>query len=58
MAMKIETQNNNMGACCFYHAQGCILTAIHRFAYRELPEETQLIWHKPIGECNVPGTTI
>lgn len=46
LAMKIETQNNNVAACRFYQAQGCILKTINRFAYSELPDETQLIWYK------------
>lgn len=48
-AMKIETQNNNVAACCFYVSQGCILKAIIRFAYSDFPDETQLIWYKPIS---------
>jgi hypothetical protein len=26
--------------------KGCVLGAIHRFAYPELPNETQLLWYK------------
>ena len=40
----IETQNVNVPACRFYAAQGCTLGAIDRYAYADLPEETQLIW--------------
>jgi len=47
-AMKIETQNNNVGACRFYVRQGCVLRTISRFAYIEFPEEVQLVWHKEI----------
>jgi GNAT superfamily N-acetyltransferase len=47
-AMNIETQNNNVPACRFYTRQGCVLRSIKRFAYPELPEEVQLIWHKEI----------
>lgn len=39
-----ETQNINVPACRFYAAQGCILRSMDRFAYAELPDETQLIW--------------
>ncbi len=45
---KIETQNINVSACRFYLRQGCELGAINRYAYRELPQEVQLIWYKPI----------
>lgn len=44
--LKIETQNVNVAACRFYAKQGCTLGAIHRFAYPDLPEETQLLWYK------------
>ncbi len=46
--MKIETQNNNVTACRFYQAQGCILQRITRFAYPMFPDETQLIWYLPL----------
>jgi ribosomal protein S18 acetylase RimI-like enzyme len=46
--LKIETQNNNASACKFYAKQGCELGAINIHAYRELPDETQLIWYKRI----------
>ncbi|HNY12900.1 MAG TPA: GNAT family N-acetyltransferase [Candidatus Wallbacteria bacterium] len=48
--LKIETQNNNVSACKFYARQGCELGAINRHAYKELPDEAQLIWYKFIGE--------
>jgi ribosomal protein S18 acetylase RimI-like enzyme len=44
--LKIETQNINVPACRFYARQGCVLGAINRFAYRELPDEVQLLWYK------------
>lgn len=44
--LKIETQNINVGACRFYARQGCVLGAINRFAYNELPNEVQLLWYK------------
>jgi len=46
--LKIETQNNNVSACKFYAGQGCELGAINRYAYPELPDETQMIWYKNI----------
>ena len=44
--MKIETQNINLPACRFYARQGCVLGAIHRFAYPDLPHEVQLLWYR------------
>lgn len=44
--LKIETQNINVVACKFYAAQGCTLGGLNRFAYREFPDETQLLWYK------------
>jgi GNAT superfamily N-acetyltransferase len=46
--LKIETQNTNVRACRFYERPGCQLRAIHRAAYRELPEEIQLLWYKDL----------
>ena len=46
--LKIETQNINVPACRFYAKQGCVLGAIHRFAYPELPNEAQLLWYKDL----------
>jgi GNAT superfamily N-acetyltransferase len=46
--LKVETQNVNVPACRFYAKQGCMLGAIHRFAYPELPDETQLLWYKDL----------
>lgn len=46
--LKIETQNTNASACKFYAKQGCELGAVNIHAYRELPDETQLIWYKRI----------
>ena len=42
--MKVETRNINLPACLFYQRQGCHLGAINRFACRDYPGETQLIW--------------
>ena len=46
--LKIETQNINVAACRFYQKMGCTLGAIDRFAYPELPAETQLLWWKAL----------
>ena len=46
--LKIETQNINVPACRFYLRQGCVLGGINRFAYREFPEEVQLLWYKDL----------
>jgi GNAT superfamily N-acetyltransferase len=46
--LKIETQNTNVPACRFYERRGCDLRAFHRAAYRELPEEIQLLWYKDL----------
>lgn len=44
--LKVETQNVNVDACRFYARRGCVLGAVHRFAYPTLPDETQLLWYK------------
>ena len=46
--LKVETQNINVPACRFYATQGCVLGAIHRFAYPEFPNEAQLLWYKDL----------
>jgi len=46
--LKIETQNINVPACRFYARRGCVLGAINRFAYRDLPDEVQLLWYKTL----------
>jgi GNAT superfamily N-acetyltransferase len=43
---KIETQDINAPTCKFYAAMDCELRAIHRDAYHDLPEDTQLLWYK------------
>lgn len=48
--LKVETQNINVAACRFYARQGCVLTAVDRYAYPELPEEIQLLWYKALSE--------
>jgi GNAT superfamily N-acetyltransferase len=47
--LKVETQNINVPACRFYAKQGCVLGAIHRFAYPNFPNETQLLWYKDLA---------
>ena len=46
--LKVETQNINVPACRFYAREGCILGAIHRFAYKDFPNEVQLLWYKQL----------
>jgi ribosomal protein S18 acetylase RimI-like enzyme len=46
--LKVETQNTNVPACRFYARQGCSLGTINRFAYRDLPDEAQLLWYKDL----------
>ena len=46
--LKIETQNVNVPACRFYARQGCVLGAIHRFAYPDLPDEAKLLWYRDL----------
>ncbi|MEO0373298.1 MAG: GNAT family N-acetyltransferase [Cyanobacteria bacterium P01_A01_bin.17] len=42
--LKVETQNINVPACCFYKKQDCRLTAIRRGTYEDSPDEIELIW--------------
>jgi GNAT superfamily N-acetyltransferase len=45
---KVETQNINVAACHFYRKQGCVLGAVHRFAYAGHPSvahEVMLLWY-------------
>jgi ribosomal protein S18 acetylase RimI-like enzyme len=44
--LKIETQNNNVGAVNFYLKMGCELKEINEKAYSDLPDEIQLIFTK------------
>lgn len=44
----VETQNINVPACRFYAHQGCTLAAINRYAYPDLPDETQLLWYQKL----------
>lgn len=47
--LKVETQTINVPACRFYAKQGCVLGAIHRFAYPDFPDEAQLLWYKDLA---------
>jgi len=47
--LKVETQNINVPACRFYAKQGCVLRAIRPNAYREFPDEVQMLWFKKLG---------
>ena len=42
----VETQNINVAACRFYARQGCELGAVHRYAYPDAANETQLLWYR------------
>ena len=46
--LRVETQNINVGACRLYRKMGCTLASVDRFAYPDLPHETQLIWAKDL----------
>jgi ribosomal protein S18 acetylase RimI-like enzyme len=53
--LRVETQNVNVAACRFYARQGCVLGAVDRFAYPELPGETQLLWYRPLRAGGAAG---
>jgi GNAT superfamily N-acetyltransferase len=53
--LKVETQNVNVPACRFYARQGCVLGAIHRFAYAALPDEVQLLWYRELAPDRSAG---
>jgi len=44
--IKVETQNINVPACRFYARHGFVLASVNRSAYKELPDEIQLLWCK------------
>jgi GNAT superfamily N-acetyltransferase len=49
--LKVETQNVNVPACCFYTAMGCHLGAIHRYGYAGQPHvagEAMLLWYRDL----------
>jgi ribosomal protein S18 acetylase RimI-like enzyme len=47
--LKVETQNINVPACRFYEKQGCALGTIRQNAYREFPDEIQMLWYKELA---------
>lgn len=47
-SLRVETQNNNVPACRFYHAHGFRLERAIPGAYPTLPNEVQLLWRKPL----------
>jgi len=47
--LRVETQSTNVAACRFYERQGCVVGAVNRAAYSEMPDEIQLVWHKRFG---------
>ena len=47
--LEVETQNINVPACRFYTKQGCMLGLINRYAYREFPNEVELVWYMELG---------
>jgi GNAT superfamily N-acetyltransferase len=53
--LKVETQNINLPACRFYARQGCVLGAIHRFAYPQLPHEAQMLWYRDLAAAARPA---
>jgi GNAT superfamily N-acetyltransferase len=53
--LKVETQNINLPACRFYVKHGCVLGVINRFAYHELPDETELVWYRFLKEGEPAG---
>jgi GNAT superfamily N-acetyltransferase len=44
----VETQDINVPACRFYSKNGFVLDAANGGAYPDLPDETQLLWHRDI----------
>jgi GNAT superfamily N-acetyltransferase len=46
--LRAETQDVNVAACRFYARQGCVLHAVERTAYPQLPDEVRMIWRKDL----------
>jgi ribosomal protein S18 acetylase RimI-like enzyme len=44
----VETQHVNVPACRFYAKHGYTLDAVNRAAYRDLPDEIQLLWRRDL----------
>ena len=42
---KVECQNTNPAAVKFYHKQGMNLGVINEHAYKDFPNEVQLLWY-------------
>lgn len=47
-ALRIETQQNNTGACGFYRRNGYVLERVSRDVYPDLRNEIQLLWLKTL----------
>ena len=43
--LKVECQNTNYAAVNFYHKQGMVLGVINEYAYKDYPNEVQLLWY-------------
>ena len=43
--LKVECQNTNPAAVNFYHKQGMKLCCIDEYAYKDYPNEVQLLWY-------------
>jgi len=41
----VECQNTNYAAVNFYHKQGMVLGVINEYAYKDYPNEAQLLWY-------------
>lgn len=55
LQLKVETQSVNVPACRFYARQGCVLEAVHRGVYPQLPSEIQLLWYKDLAPSTAAG---
>ncbi|MBI5368320.1 MAG: GNAT family N-acetyltransferase [Planctomycetes bacterium] len=55
--LKVESQNNNVGACTFYRRQGCHLGQVHLHAYDGTPTaagEVMLVWYLDLAPAGAP----
>ncbi|MDP3758930.1 MAG: GNAT family N-acetyltransferase [Ramlibacter sp.] len=52
--LKVETQNTNPVACRFYEHSGFVLSEVRPGAYRDLPDDVQLIWRKRLDGLQNP----
>ena len=55
--MKVETQDVNAPACRFYERSGYKLRSITPRAYRDFPDETQLLWYKELPRVGAGPTS-